>query len=127
MLRCLLITADRAVRDAVKVGLEQTQAHEVDVVEDQWALEAVRNGGYQIVLCECTLSDGRDGVELLSEMRTQLPDAAFLLITRTRTQSRYLARERQTLGISAFVQVPIEPVEFFRAIMRVSDRLATTA
>lgn len=127
MLRCLLITNDRAVRDAIQVGLEQTQGHEVDVVEDTWAAEAARNGQYDMVLCECTLSDGRDGVELLGELRSLLPDAALLLITRTRTQSRYLARERQSLGISAFIQVPIEPVEFFRAITRVSDRVGATA
>lgn len=127
MLRCLLITNDRSVRDTLQVGLEQTQSHTVDVVEDTWAVEAARNNPYDIVLCECTLSDGRDGVELLGELRQMMPDAALLLITRTRTQSRYLARERQSLGISAFVQVPIEPVEFFRAITRVSDRIATTA
>ena len=127
MIRSLLITNDKSVRDVVKVGLEQTQNHEVTVVEDGWALEAVKNATYHLILCESTLSDGRDGVELLTQIRTFVPEATFMLITRTRTQSRYLARERQSLGIAAFVQIPIEPVEFFRAVGRVSERVATTA
>jgi CheY-like chemotaxis protein len=127
MIRSLLITADKAIRDVVKIGLEQTQNHEVTVVEDNWALETVKSAGFDLVLCESTLSDGRDGVDLLTQIRTYLPEAAFMLITRTRTQSRYLARERQSLGISAFVQIPIEPVDFFRAIGRVSERVGATA
>ena len=127
MLNCLLVTGDKTVRDAVKVGLEQTQNFDVQIVEEQWAAEVSRNKEFDAVICECTLTDGRDGVELLGEVRESQPDAAFVLITRTRTQSRYLARERQTLGITGFIQVPIEPVEFFRAVMRLTERIHTSA
>ncbi len=127
MIRCLLVTGDKAVRDSVKVGLEQTQAYEVDVVENNWALDAAKNNEYAAVVCECQLSDGRDGLELLSDIRGLLPDASFLLISRTRTQSRYLSREKQTLGINGFIQIPIEPAEFFRSVIRLAEKIQAEA
>ena len=125
MLRCLLVTADAVVRDMVKVGLEQTQLVDVEFVEDAWALEMAKSEPFEIVIAEYSLADGSDGVELLAQIRSELPDAELLLITRTRTQSRYLAREKQTLGIYGFVHVPIDPVEFFRTIARLLDRIQT--
>jgi DNA-binding NarL/FixJ family response regulator len=127
MIRCLLITPERTVRDQIRVGLEQTQAFEIEWVSDDCAVEAVRTNDYDAVICDTSLADGGDGLELVGELRPILPDATFMLITRTRTQSRYLSRERQSLGVAGFLQVPIEPVDFFRSVARLAERLQAAA
>lgn len=116
MIRCLLVTGDQSVRDLVKAGLDQTQSFAVDFAQDSWARELVRSTDYRVVIADGTLADGSEGVELLAEVRRILPDSELVLLTRSRTQSRYLAREKQSVGIHAFLQIPVEPRAFFKAI-----------
>ena len=126
MIRCLIVTADKTVRDTVKVGLDQTQAFEVECAEDAWALEMVRASPYQVVVADSTLGDGSDGIELLRRVRDVSADAELLLVTRSKTQNRYLTRDKQQLGIYAFLQAPIEPFEFFKVVARLLERLGTS-
>ena len=127
MLPCLLITSDTAVRDTVKVGLDQTGTLEVDVSEDQWAVEMARTRPYRVVIADTALADGTDGFDLLRRIREVSPRAELLLVTRNRNQSRHLSRDKQQLGLCGFIHVPVEPTEFFRTVGRLLERLGNTA
>lgn len=127
MIPCLLVTSDKGVRDVLKVGLEQTQTFTVDTVDDTWATEMVRSKPYEVVIVDPQRADGGDGTQILTEIRGLAPDANLLLVARGRSQNRFLARERQQLGIYALVHVPVEPVEFFETIARLLERIAQQA
>ncbi len=125
MIRCLLVTGDKSARDVIKVGLDQTSSFEVDVSEDSWAVEMAKAKHYQVVIADSTLSDGADGLDLLRQIRDVLSDAELLLVARSKTQSRYLTRDKQELGIYAFLHYPVEPLDFFKVIGRLLERLGT--
>lgn len=127
MIPCLLVTADTAVRDVLKVGLEQTGAFQVDVAEDQWAVEMARSKPYRVVLADTSLGDGTDGLDLLRKVRDISTEAELLFIARNRNQSRHLGRDKQQLGLYGFIHVPVEPQEYFSTLARLLDRLGTTA
>jgi CheY-like chemotaxis protein len=126
---CLVITGDPAARDLVKTGLEQTQACEVDVAEDAWALELCETRPYRIVVADGTLGDGADGMELLRKVREKLPDAELVLVTRNRLQARYLTRDKQQVGLYGYFHLPVDALEFFKTVARLLERLGalTTA
>ncbi len=127
MIQCLLVSGDTTVRDIVRVGLEQTQAFEVETAEDRWALQLCRATPYDVVVADTTLGDGSDGVELLRQVREICPGAEFMLITRSKTQSRYLSRDKQEINIASFLTVPITATEFFRSVKRLMERCGTVA
>jgi DNA-binding NtrC family response regulator len=123
MIPCLLVAGDKQARDVLKVGLEQTGAFEIDCAEDAWAVEMVKAKRYRVVVADATLGDGTDGLELLRRVREARPDTELLLIARNKAQSRYLTRDKQELAIYALLHFPVDPVEFFKTIARLLDRL----
>lgn len=127
MIPCLLITPDTALRDIVKVGLDQTGGFQVDLAEDPWAVEMAKAKRYRVVIADTSLGDGSDGLDALRRIREILSDAELLFIARNRNQSRHLTRDRQALGLYGFLHVPIEPNEFFSTVARLLERLGATA
>ncbi len=127
MIQCLLVTSDPQVRDTVKVGLEQMSAFQVDVADDRWAIETARAKRYQVVVSDTTLADGTDGLEVLRGAREALPSAELLLVVRDKGHARELAKDKQELGLYAFVTFPVDALEFFRTFARLVARLSTPA
>jgi DNA-binding response OmpR family regulator len=125
MIPCLLVTADTAVRDVIKVGLDQTGAFHVDLAEDGWAVEMAKAKHYRVVLVDTSLGDGSDGLDALRKIREVLADAELLFIARNRNQSRHLTRDKQALGLYGFVHVPVDPSEFFATMARLLERLGS--
>ena len=123
MIPCLLVAGDRQVRDVVKVGLDQTGAFALDLAEDVWAIEMVKSRRYQVVIADSTLADGADGLDFLTEVREALPEAELLLVARGKAGGRLASRDKQKLGVYAAIAFPVDPVEFFRTLGRLLDRL----
>lgn len=126
MIPCLLVAGDRQVRDVVKVGLDQTGAFALDLAEDVWAIEMVKSRRYQVVIADSTLADGADGLDFLTEVREALPEAELLLVARGKAGGRLASRDKQKLGVYAAIAFPVDPVEFFRTMGRLLDRLNVT-
>jgi DNA-binding NtrC family response regulator len=126
MIHCLLVAAEKQARDVLKVGLEQSGSFAVDTADDVWAVEMAKTKAYEVVVADTTLSDGADGLELLRKIREALPQAELLLIARNKAQSRYMTRDKQELGIYAFLHFPLETVEFFKTIARLVERCAAS-
>lgn len=124
MIPCLLVAGEKQARDAVKVGLDQTGAFQVDVAEDAWAVEIAKTKPYQVVVADTTLGDGTDGLDFLAKVREVLPEAELLLVARSKVQGRLVTRDKQKLGIYALIQFPVETLDFFKTIGRLLDRLA---
>lgn len=122
MIPCLLVTADPIARDLVKVGLEQTQAFEVDVAEDAWAVEMARSKVYRVAIVDAELA-AADGLEILRQIREVRGDAELLLIARNRNQTRHLLRDKQQLALYGFVYLPVDPLEFFKMTARLLERI----
>ena len=122
MIQCLLVAGDKPARDTIKVGLDQTGSFEVDTVDDVWAVEMAKAKAYEVVIADTALADGTDGLELLRRIRAVLPSAELLMIARNKGQSRYLTQDKQQLGIYAFLQFPVEKLEFFKTIARLLER-----
>jgi DNA-binding NtrC family response regulator len=127
VIQCLVVTGDPAARDVVRVGLEQTQACQVDVAEDAWALDMTETKPYRVIVADGTLADGADGLELLRKMRERLPESELLLVTRNRNQARYLARDKQQLGLCGYIHLPVDAGEFFKTVARVLERAGVLA
>ena len=125
MFRCLLVTGDKAVRDIVKVGLEQVGGFAVDTAEDAWAFEMVRAKTYQLVVADTTLADGGDGMELLRTVRETLPDAELLLVCRDAADRAAKARDKAEFSVYSFLAHPIDAGDFFKTIARLVDRFST--
>jgi DNA-binding NtrC family response regulator len=125
MIQCLLVAGDKPARDTIKVGLDQTGSFEVDTADDVWAVEMAKAKAYQVVIADTALADGTDGLELLRRIRAVLPTAELLMIARNKGQSRYLTQDKQQLGIYAFLQFPVEKLEFFKTLARLLERVGT--
>jgi DNA-binding response OmpR family regulator len=124
MIPCLLVAGEKQARDAVRVGLDQTGAFQVDVADDAWAVEIAKTKPYQVVIADSTLGYGTDGLEFLARIRELLPEAELLLVARSKVQGRLVTRDKQKLGIYALIQFPVETLDFFKTIGRLLDRLA---
>jgi len=124
MIRCLLVTGDKAVRDIVKVGLDQMGGFAVDTAEDAWAFEMIRAKTYAVVVADTTLADGGDGIELLRTVRTSLPDAELLLVARDADRAAK-ARDKQEFGVYSFLSYPVDAGEFYKTIARLAERVAS--
>ena len=122
MIPCLVVTADPAARDVIKVGLDHTQSFQVDVAEDEWAVEMARSKPYRVVIADADLT-ALDGLELLRRVREVRPEAELLLIARNRNQTRHLLRDKQQLALYGFVHLPVDPLEFFKMTVRLLERI----
>lgn len=122
MISCLLVTADPVARDLIKVGLEQTQAFEIDVAEDGWAVEMARSKVYRVAIVDAELT-AADGLEILRQLREVRGDSELLLIARNRNQTRHLLRDKHQLALYGFVYIPIDPLEFFKMTARLLERI----
>ncbi len=119
MLRCLIVTGDKPVRDAIHVGLQPLQQCEISTAEGRWVLQGLREDPIDLVIADARLGDGTDGTEFLREVRELQPDARLMLIAHGKAGSRLSGRERDEIGLCGVVRVPITTSEFFRNIARV--------
>ncbi len=123
MPRCLIVSGDAPVRDAIKVGLAQVRDMVVETAADAWAIELVRAGSYDLVVADAQLADGTDGVEFLRDVQAASPATLLALATSAKPQARVLARDRTEVDVCAFFRVPITTAEFYRTLARVVERL----
>lgn len=84
-MRCLVIDDMADIRVAMSAMLRVFGVQQVDVVANgDQAIEACNNNDYQLVLCDYNLGEGRDGQQLLEELRyrNRLKNTSiFVLIT----------------------------------------------
>lgn len=126
MLTCLIVTSDKTVRDAIRVGLEQLQSFEVRGADGDLARDLIEAHAYDLVIADQQLSDGTEGLAFLHEVRGALPDAQLALIAHGKA-GRVSPRDREALDLAAVFRVPFATAEFFSTVARLTDRLSAAA
>ena len=80
MTKILITDDERSIRNALKEILEY-ENYTVDLAEDgQIALDLIKNNNYDLILSDIKMPN-IDGIELLTKVKKENPDQAFILIT----------------------------------------------
>ena len=123
MLTCLIVTPEKPVRDALRVGFEQIQKFDVRTADGDLARDLVEAHAYDLVIADQTLGDGTEGLEFLREVRQALPDAQLALITHVKA-GRVAPKDRDALDLAAVFRAPLATAEFFSTVARMQERFA---
>ncbi len=122
-LSVLLIESDPAVRDLIRVGLESFDSFDVDVADDHWGVEFVRDGRYDLVLLDLEIGTGAsDGFSLVGKIREYDEHPLIIALKPGRT-SRHLSREKNAHDVFALITLPLDVAGFFKTIARARDRV----
>jgi DNA-binding NtrC family response regulator len=125
-LNVLVVESDPRVRDLLRVGLDSFAGFQVDSVDPDWVEDAVLERRYQLVLVNLESDGGRDGLEIVREIRLIDPGPEFILLTRGRS-SRFLSSQKNQHNILAFLTLPLDVTIFFKTIARARDRILENA
>ena len=121
-MKVLLVEADHAIRDRVKVAVQQFDGASVDTAEDAWALELARSNAYEMLVISDQLQEPGDGIKLLQALRSDGFMGPAILLSRGREGGEI--KDREAVNVSAVLTVPPDTVEIFKALVAAQDRLA---
>jgi len=116
----LLVESDHLIRDQVKVGLQQFPEFSVTWGESYPGVNLVRMRKYSYVFLGIHTQDN-DGLRLLRHLRSFDQKTDVIVITNQKA-ARELSKDKNRLGIYAFLTTPIDVVDFFRLISRLKSR-----
>jgi len=80
MPKILIIDNDRAVRNSLKEILEYEEYKVDDVDNAIEALEMIKNGNYDLVLCDVQMSQS-EGIDILTSSNMYNPDLPFIMVS----------------------------------------------
>jgi DNA-binding response OmpR family regulator len=121
-MRVLLVEADHAVRDKLKVALQQFDGTSVDFAEDSWALELARSNEYDLLVISDVLHAPGDGIKLLQDLRAGGLMGPAILLSKDRGSAEL--KDREAVNVSVVLTAPPDTVEIFKAIVSAQDRMA---
>lgn len=104
--RILVVEDDAALRDAVCMTLELARHHVVGVDGGPSALEALQHKVFDLVISDLRMQP-MDGLELLGEIRTRIPQLPVLLMTAYGDVEKAVSAMRG--GACDFLMKPFEP------------------
>jgi two-component system, NarL family, invasion response regulator UvrY len=116
----LLVADDHAI---IRKGLEQIIAETSDIVvagearNGQEAIEKVLKDGYDIVLLDISMP-GRDGLEVLKELKSHRPDLAVLMLSMY-PEEQYALRSLRA-GAAGYLTKENAHAELITAIRKIS-------
>ena len=116
----LLVESDHLIRDQVKVGLQQFPEFSVTWGESYAGINLVRMKNFSYVFLGVHTQDN-DGLRLLRHMRSFDQQTDVVVITNQKA-ARELSKDKNRLGIYAFLTTPIDVIDFFRLISRLKSR-----
>ncbi len=117
----LLVADDHAI---VRKGIAQIIAETTDIVvagearNGQEVMEKVKKNDYELVLLDIAMP-GRDGLEILKELKHQRPNLAVLILSMY-PEEQYAVRAFRS-GASGYLTKESAPDELIAAIRRVSS------
>ncbi len=120
--RLLLVEDDPTVRGSVARALRRQGCEVVDVPDADEAMEAAREGQFDVALLDVGLPDGRSGLDVLRALK--LHDPAIECIVFTGDASAPMAVEAYAAGAVEFFEKPITDWNRFQQVMRRAIRLS---
>jgi DNA-binding NtrC family response regulator len=116
--RILLVDDEHSIRTTQALGLRRA-GFEVDTASTgEEALSMARDGHYAVVLSDVRLQ-GRDGMEVLRQVRGASPDTAVVLMTGFGSIED--AVEAMQLGATSYVRKPLEPADLEQLVRKALD------
>lgn len=76
----LIVDDEESIRHMLTLILKRAEYNVDTAVDGQEALEKIRQGEYDVVLCDVRMP-GRDGLDLLPELVGQQPEATILMMS----------------------------------------------
>jgi DNA-binding response OmpR family regulator len=119
--KVLVVDDEKNIRLTVAMSLEKLELEVDNAVNGEEALEKLRRQDYQLVLLDLKLP-GRDGMEVLRELRGFNRKAKVLIITAHGTVEN--AVEAMKLGAVDFIQKPFTPDEIRGFVSKALSRTA---
>jgi len=122
-LSVLLIEPDPATRDLIQVGLESFEGFDIEVSNDRWGVEFVRDRPYDIVMLDLEVgSTASDGFALVGKIR-EYDERPLIIALKPGRTSRHLSREKNAHDVFALITLPLDVPAFFKTIARARDRV----
>jgi DNA-binding NtrC family response regulator len=115
----LVIDDEPVVRDAAKMILEQEGLSVATAPDGDAALAHEALDQCRLVLCDMMMP-GRDGIEVVAEIRARRPDIPIVLITGYATAAN--ATRAIDAGATAFLAKPFDESELLDQVRRVLER-----
>ena len=116
----LIVDDERAIRMALS-GLLEGEGYAVTAVGSGGeALEALRDGAFDLVLSDLALGDGPSGMDVLREAKRLRPETAVVMITAY--GSERIAVEAMKHGAEDYVPKPFDNDEIRLVVARALDR-----
>ncbi|MBN2491801.1 MAG: hypothetical protein JXQ29_13220 [Planctomycetes bacterium] len=121
MVKILYINGEPATRDALKVAIDQFKGFEGDFVELHEALQVLKERQFHVIFVE----DRPDPVATLECLEAMCGQEARLPVVLIAEEAslKELGPEKKRLNIGAVLKKPLDPVEVFRILARLRDRL----
>jgi len=116
----LLVEKDPLVRDQVKVGLQQYPEFVVTVGQGHAGINEMRGRHFDCVFLGVDPRE-KDTVKLMQHLRSFDTSTEVFVMTEARNV-KDMAVDKSKYNIHSFLQVPVEPREFFGLLGRFVER-----
>ena len=114
----LLVDDDAWIRDSMSICLSCEGCRVTTAKTAQEGLQALRQGGVDVLICDYQLPD-RDGLDLLREAKRLAPEVPMILITAF--GSRQLYAQAADIGVDIFIDKPFNSHTIEHAITRLLE------
>jgi len=115
----LVIDDEAVVRDATRLILEAEGLHTAVAADGDEGLAHDALDQCRVVLCDVMLP-GRDGFEVVADIRARRPDVPIVVITGYATTA--MAAHALDSGATAFLAKPFDETELLDQVRRVLER-----
>jgi len=115
----LVIDDEAVVRDAARLILEAEGLRVAVATDGDEGLAHEALDGCRMVLCDVMLP-GRDGLEVVADIRARRPDVPIVVITGYATTA--MAARALDSGATAFLAKPFDETELLQHVRRVLER-----
>ena len=120
MIKVIIVDDHRIVREGLKQIISDTS--DMSVVDEasngQEAINKIRNNDCDVMLLDISMP-GRSGLEILKEIKNELPKLSILILT-MHPEEQYAVRVLRA-GASGYLTKESAPDELIEAIRKVSD------
>jgi len=121
MVKILFVKGDPTTRDAIQVAFEQYKGFEGEFIDAKDCLEKLMRGQYHMVFVEDMPNPG-ETYELLDTM-SQKEGRSPVVVIAEEANIKAFIHEKKRLNISAFLRKPLDPVEVFRLLSRLREKV----
>ena len=116
-LRTLIVDDDSMIRSYLKLMLREANINLIEEAEDAaGAVKLFRAKAPGLIFLDINLPD-QDGIELLKQIRTEIPDSSVIMVSSESTMDR--VKTALGLGARGFIAKPFNTATVLKNIMHI--------